>query len=90
MIPLELDTIADLCNGALVRRPGSSLVTGVTADSRCVTSGDLFVAVGRGRSYVEEAMAAGAAGMRGQLAISAPPRREIFNTSRAGFTRTLS
>lgn len=61
MIALELDTIADLCSGALLHRPGSATVTGMTTDSRRVEHGDLFVAVGHGRDYVDEALAAGAA-----------------------------
>ena len=35
-------------------------MTGVEIDSRRVGAGDLFVAVGRGRAYLDEARAAGA------------------------------
>jgi len=61
MIPLTLDEVARVAAGEL--RPGSGeQVTGVTIDSRDVDPGDLFVAVGRGVEYADEALAAGAAG----------------------------
>ena len=59
MIPLALDEIANLAPGELRRGSGEE-VTGVTIDSRRVEVGDLFVAVGRGADYVDQALAAGA------------------------------
>ena len=60
MIPLALDEVARLAAGEL-RRGAETEVTGVTIDSRRVEPGDLFVAVGRGIEYADEALGAGAA-----------------------------
>ena len=60
MIPLSLEEIGSLAVGEL--KPGEGdTVTGVTIDSRRVKSGDLFVAVGRGVDFADEALEAGAA-----------------------------
>jgi UDP-N-acetylmuramoyl-tripeptide--D-alanyl-D-alanine ligase len=60
VIPLTLDDVARVAAGKL--RPGSGeRVTGVTIDSRKAEPGDLFVAVGRGVEFADEALAAGAA-----------------------------
>jgi UDP-N-acetylmuramoyl-tripeptide--D-alanyl-D-alanine ligase len=60
MIPLTLEEIGRVATGEL--RPGSGEpVTGVTIDSRRVEPGDLFVAVGRGVEFADEALEAGAA-----------------------------
>jgi UDP-N-acetylmuramoyl-tripeptide--D-alanyl-D-alanine ligase len=59
VIPLALAEIANLAPGELRRGSGEE-VTGVTIDSRRVDAGDLFVAVGRGADYADEALAAGA------------------------------
>jgi UDP-N-acetylmuramoyl-tripeptide--D-alanyl-D-alanine ligase len=61
VIPLELDEIAALAAGVLTRSPGGERITGVQVDSRRVEPGDLFVAVGRGVDFCEEALARGAA-----------------------------
>ena len=61
MIPLELDEVAALAAGRLTRAPGAERVTGVQVDSRRVRPGDLFVAVGRGVGFVDDALAHGAA-----------------------------
>ncbi len=61
MIPLALDEVRDLCPGNLKRTLGAKQITGVTIDSRRVEPGDLFVAVGRGASYLAEARERGAA-----------------------------
>jgi UDP-N-acetylmuramoyl-tripeptide--D-alanyl-D-alanine ligase len=61
MIPLELDEIEALCPGTLSRGPGARTATGVQIDSRRVTEGDLFVAVGHGSEHVADAMGRGAA-----------------------------
>jgi UDP-N-acetylmuramoyl-tripeptide--D-alanyl-D-alanine ligase len=61
MIPLELADVERLAPGDL-RTTGVGKVTGVQVDSRRIEPGDLFVAVGRGSEYVDEALAAGAAG----------------------------
>jgi UDP-N-acetylmuramoyl-tripeptide--D-alanyl-D-alanine ligase len=58
MIPLPL---AELPPGRLDAAPGAGEITGVTIDSRLVEPGDLFVAVGRGVGFLEEARARGAA-----------------------------
>ena len=62
MIPLLLDDVETLTGGRLEVAPGAGEVTGVQIDSRRVAPGDLFVAVGRGAEFVEDALARGAAG----------------------------
>ena len=59
MIPLALDDVRRLASGDL-RSTAADEVTGVSIDSRRVETGDLFVAVGRGVDYVEDALGAGA------------------------------
>ncbi len=61
MIPLELDEVEALAPGRLTRAPGAERATGVTIDSRATSSGDLFVAVGKGVDFVADALEAGAA-----------------------------
>ena len=61
MIPLSLDELRALAIGELDVAPGADAATGVTIDSRRVTPGDLFVAVGRGREFRAEALERGAA-----------------------------
>jgi UDP-N-acetylmuramoyl-tripeptide--D-alanyl-D-alanine ligase len=61
MIPLRLDEVRALAPGRLTRAPGAELATGVTIDSRATERGDVFVAVGRGVDFVDDALAAGAA-----------------------------
>ena len=61
MIALTLDDVRRLAPGELVAAPDAAEVTGVTIDSRTVEPGELFVAVGRGREFVVEALASGAA-----------------------------
>ena len=61
MIPLGLDEVERVAPGRLERAPGAEEVTGLTIDSRRVAAGDLFVAVGRGRAFTADALAAGAA-----------------------------
>jgi UDP-N-acetylmuramoyl-tripeptide--D-alanyl-D-alanine ligase len=62
VIPLRLDDVDTLIKGRLEVAPGAREVTGVHIDSRRVAPGDLFVAVGRGAEFVEDALARGAAG----------------------------
>ena len=59
MIPLSVDEVGRLAPGELHVR--GDRVTGVEADSRRVGPGDLFVALGSGRAYVDEALGRGAA-----------------------------
>ena len=59
MIPLALEDVRALASGDL-RTTEADEVTGVTIDSRRVEPGDLFVAVGRGVDYVDDALSAGA------------------------------
>lgn len=61
MIPLGLDRVSALAAGTLEARPGAREITGVQIDSRRVEAGDLFVAVGRGVDFVDEARSRGAA-----------------------------
>ena len=61
MIPLRLEEVETLTEGRLEAAPGAREVTGVQVDSRRVAPGDLFVAVGRGAEFVEDALARGAA-----------------------------
>jgi UDP-N-acetylmuramoyl-tripeptide--D-alanyl-D-alanine ligase len=60
MIPLELSRLRQLARGDL-RTTGADHITGVQIDSRRIEPGDLFVAVGRGAEYMDEALEAGAA-----------------------------
>jgi UDP-N-acetylmuramoyl-tripeptide--D-alanyl-D-alanine ligase len=57
LIPLELSLLEDL--GEIDARADD--VTGVQVDSRRIRPGDLFVAVGRGAEFVDDARARGAA-----------------------------
>jgi UDP-N-acetylmuramoyl-tripeptide--D-alanyl-D-alanine ligase len=57
VIPLELTILDDL--GEVEAR--ADVFTGVQVDSRRITAGDLFVAVGSGSDYTEDALARGAA-----------------------------
>lgn len=57
MIPLPISELEGL--GRLAAR--ADIVTGVQIDSRLVEPGDLFVAVGRGAEFAEDARARGAA-----------------------------
>jgi UDP-N-acetylmuramoyl-tripeptide--D-alanyl-D-alanine ligase len=57
VIPLRLDELPSL--GELHAR--ADVITGVQVDSRRIRPGDLFVAVGRGIDYLDEARANGAA-----------------------------
>jgi UDP-N-acetylmuramoyl-tripeptide--D-alanyl-D-alanine ligase len=59
MIPLRLDELGPPLRGKL--EAGADVVTGVKIDSRLVEPGDLFVAVGRGAEFLDEARARGAA-----------------------------
>ena len=61
MIPLTLDEVAGLAAGELDRAPGAEEITGVQVDSRRISEGDLFVAVGRGVEFRSEAIERGAA-----------------------------
>jgi UDP-N-acetylmuramoyl-tripeptide--D-alanyl-D-alanine ligase len=61
MIPLTLEELAPLATGELTAAAGAERVTGLSIDSRRVEPGDLFVAVGRGVDYTDEALARGAA-----------------------------
>jgi UDP-N-acetylmuramoyl-tripeptide--D-alanyl-D-alanine ligase len=61
MIPLALDQIEGLAPGRLRRADGVEQATGVTIDSRRTEPGDLFVAVGGGVEFVDDALGAGAA-----------------------------
>jgi UDP-N-acetylmuramoyl-tripeptide--D-alanyl-D-alanine ligase len=59
VIPLRLDEVAALCPGRL-ERAGAQEITGVLIDSRRVRPGDLFVAVGGGTAFLDDARARGA------------------------------
>jgi UDP-N-acetylmuramoyl-tripeptide--D-alanyl-D-alanine ligase len=59
VIPLRLDEVAALSLGELDVRADE--ITGVQVDSRRASPGDLFVAVGRGVDFREDALARGAA-----------------------------
>jgi len=59
VIPLAVEEVRRLAPGELEAR--ADRVTGVTVDSRRAGPGDLFVAVGRGREFVADALERGAA-----------------------------
>ena len=61
MIPVRLEEVRALAPGMLRTADGVERITGVTVDSRKVEGGELFVAVGAGSEYVEDALARGAA-----------------------------
>jgi UDP-N-acetylmuramoyl-tripeptide--D-alanyl-D-alanine ligase len=61
VIPLRLGELEALTEGRLEASPGAGQVTGVQFDSRRVAPGDLFVAVGPGVEFLEDARARGAA-----------------------------
>ena len=60
MIPLRLDEVAALCPGRLERADAEEII-GAVIDSRRVRPGDLFVAVGGGTAFLDDARARGAA-----------------------------
>jgi UDP-N-acetylmuramoyl-tripeptide--D-alanyl-D-alanine ligase len=59
VIPLALAEVRSLCAGS-VTGPADGRVTGIEIDSRRAGPGDLFVAVGGGQAFVEDALARGA------------------------------
>jgi UDP-N-acetylmuramoyl-tripeptide--D-alanyl-D-alanine ligase len=61
LISLSLDEVAALAAGRLTRAPGAERVTGVQVDSRRIQPGELFVTVGRGVDFADDALARGAA-----------------------------
>ena len=61
MIALGLDAVASVVEGELERAPDADEITGVQVDSRRVAPGDLFVAVGRGVRFLDDARVRGAA-----------------------------
>ncbi len=61
MIALSLAEVRRLAPGELRIAGRAERVTGLTIDSRRVRPGDLFVAVGGGGAYADDALAAGAA-----------------------------
>ena len=61
MIPLRLEEVAALVEGRLDAAPQAEQVTGVQVDSRRIAPGDLFVAVGRGADFCDDALERGAA-----------------------------
>ena len=61
MIPLRLEEVAALVEGRLDAAPKAEQVTGVQVDSRRIAPGDLFVAVGRGADFCDDALERGAA-----------------------------
>ena len=61
MIALGLDAVASVVEGELERAPHADEITGVQVDSRRVAPGDLFVAVGRGVQFLDDARVRGAA-----------------------------
>jgi UDP-N-acetylmuramoyl-tripeptide--D-alanyl-D-alanine ligase len=61
VIPLRLDEVTALVGSQLYVVPGAEQVTGVQVDSRRIAPGDLFVAVGRGAEFRDDALERGAA-----------------------------
>ena len=61
MIPLSHAEVAELARGRLTGAFPDRPVTGLQTDSRRVVEGDLFVAVGGGAAFVDDALARGAA-----------------------------
>jgi UDP-N-acetylmuramoyl-tripeptide--D-alanyl-D-alanine ligase len=61
VIPLQVAEVAALCPGRLEVEPWAEEITGVQIDSRRISEGDLFVAVGAGADFRRHALARGAA-----------------------------
>jgi UDP-N-acetylmuramoyl-tripeptide--D-alanyl-D-alanine ligase len=61
LIPLRLDEVAQRAPGELRSAPVAEEITGVQVDSRRVAPGDLFVAVGSGAEFRDDALSHGAA-----------------------------
>ena len=61
MIALTLDEVADLDLGRIDAQPGAAEITGVQVDSRRIEDGHLFVVVGDGARFNDDALARGAA-----------------------------
>jgi UDP-N-acetylmuramoyl-tripeptide--D-alanyl-D-alanine ligase len=61
VIPLGVAEVRELAPGDLRVAAGTEWVTGLTIDSRRVEPGDLFVAVGRGVAFAQDALDRGAA-----------------------------
>ena len=61
MIALGVDEVAELALGELAVQTGAAEITGVQVDSRRIVDGDLFVAVGDGARFRDDAFARGAA-----------------------------
>ena len=61
MISLSLDEVRELAPGRLHVAPSAADVRGLQTDSRRVEPGDLFVAVGGGTEFVDDALGRGAA-----------------------------
>ena len=61
MIPLRIDEVAALASGEVEAAGGQDEISGVQVDSRRISPGDLFVAVGRGVEFRDDALARGAA-----------------------------
>jgi UDP-N-acetylmuramoyl-tripeptide--D-alanyl-D-alanine ligase len=62
VIPLSVDEVRALAPGLLTLAPGTEELTGLEIDSRRCGPGDLFVAIGGGRDFVDDALARGASG----------------------------
>ncbi len=60
MIPLELAEIEAIFGGRVESAPWAEQITGVEIDSRRVSEGNLFVAIGGGVDFVKHAFARGA------------------------------
>ncbi len=61
MIPLRWDEVEALGLGRLERGAGDDPITGIAADSRVVSNGDLFVALNAGVDFIDDARGRGAA-----------------------------
>jgi UDP-N-acetylmuramoyl-tripeptide--D-alanyl-D-alanine ligase len=61
VIPLRLAEVEAIFEGRVEAAPWADEVTGVEIDSRRISEGDLFVAVGAGADFVKHAFARGAA-----------------------------
>jgi UDP-N-acetylmuramoyl-tripeptide--D-alanyl-D-alanine ligase len=84
MIPISLEQVAELCEGALTTAPGAGEISGVVIDSRRVEPGDLFVAIGPGTEFSCRALESGAA------AVLVPADAEAALSALAGVVRERS
>jgi UDP-N-acetylmuramoyl-tripeptide--D-alanyl-D-alanine ligase len=80
---LTLKQIADAVNGKLSGAEPEAIITSVSADSRSVKPGGLFIAINNGHDHIKEALGAGAACALSQRDIAGLPVIRVEDTQKA-------